>query len=220
MRASVMAGVLILVCVTEVVADERKGGIYVTGGITAPYQPGVSGEVARLYIEAPGGVTLGWSFGGGVRVGELLSLEGEWSNTGWMRARERSRSGLLQTATYIEERRDRFAVFAARLHFRRTHTVGFEPLIGLAWTKPEGWSEPEGVPAQRQRVPLDDGIAPVFGCDLRVGGGRFAVMPSFRVFVSDVSTDSGPGISSYYPGGFPSVTLRAGAGVRIDLGRR
>jgi aminoglycoside 6'-N-acetyltransferase I len=213
-RRSLVILCMVLGCAYGAAAQERTGTIYLMSGITMPYQSGATDESSELYIEAPGGTTLGWAAGAGVRVARNMSVEAEWSTTGWMRARERSRIGLTQTGTYIEERRDRFVLFAARFHFRRTRTVGVEPLVGVAWTTPEGWSELEGDASSRQNVPLGRGVAPMCGWDLRLGNGRAAVLPSLRLFIS------GAGNHSDYPGGYPAVTLRVGAGVRVDLGRR
>ena len=208
----VVAVAVVLGCAIGAFADERKGALYLFGGMTMPYQRGATGESTGLYIEAPGGATLGWSVGGGVRVAKIVSVEAEWSTTGWMRAQEVSRTGLTQTGTYIEERRDRFALFVGRFHIGRPRSIAVEPVAGIAVTNPEGWSELEGDLRGRQRVPLKAGAAPAFGLDLSIRRGRLALVPSLRLIIASTGSTSG------YPAGYPQVTWRPTLGVRLNVG--
>ena len=218
---SLIVGACVLGSATAAGADERIGSIYVTGGMAAPYQGGPSGTSLQTYVKAPGGVTRGWFLGGGVRITRNLSVDTELSTTGWMTARQPSRYGM----TFNEERRDRFALFAARFHLRRERVIGVEPIVGMAWTRSEGWSqtdrynllEPSQPPVagRRQRHSPATAIGPLVGCDLRIGNGPIAVVPSFRAFMSDTAS----GYDSY-PGGYPGWTFRSGLGLRVRLGPR
>lgn len=218
---SLIVGAYLLVSATAAGADERIGSVYLAGGIAAPYQSGPSGNASQIYVKAPGGVTRGWFLGGGVRITRNLSVDTELSTTGWMTARQPSRYGM----TFNEDRRDRFALFAARFHLRRERMIGVEPVAGMAWTRSEGWSqtdyynlfEPSQPPVagRRHRHSPATTIGPLFGCDLRIGNGPIAVVPSFRAFMSDTANGYEP-----YPGGYPSWTFRSGLGVRVRLGSR
>jgi hypothetical protein len=121
-------GAAMIGCVTDASAQERPGSLYVMGGITLPSQSGPSGGSRVTYIAAPGGTTFGWAVGGGVRVTREISVDAEWSTTDWMTAREVSRHGL----TANEERRDRFALIAAR-HCRSDRPADSTSSRSSAW---------------------------------------------------------------------------------------
>lgn len=78
--------------------------------------------------------------------------------------------------TFNEERRDRFVLFAARLYLHRLDAIGVEPLIGLAVTTTEAWSQTEQrdplfpqqapVVGPRRRVQLANSVGPLVGVDV------------------------------------------------------
>lgn len=209
---------------------QEPGSIYLTGGLVVTHQDGPSGEESQTYVTAPGGTTRGWLVGGGVFVTSAIALDVEASSTGWMDSREPSRYGM----TFNEHRRDRFLAIAARLALPHDGPVRFEPVAGVVFTFPEAWGQTERymfwlTPQQvlqvdpRQDRRLDTGTGYTVGADLRLGGRRVAVLPSFRLMRTAVSGGryddfSEPSdISSIYPGGYPSWTLRGGVALRVDF---
>ena len=212
--------ILAFVPVREARAQERPGSVYVLAGVTVGHQDGASDGEFQIYITAPGGTTLGWLVAGGVFVGSHVSVEGEWSSTGMMSAREPSRYFL----TYVEERRNRLLAAIVRFHTRPGRRVDIEPLAGIAAVRHDRWSQTE---TYRSYLPPDKAveIGPrirydtltsvglIAGVDLRVGGRHVAFVPSFRVR----ATTRGEEIVSYYPGGFPKWTISGDAYVRIDF---
>jgi hypothetical protein len=213
-----------------VFGQERPGSLYVIGGIGLSHQAGPSGESPQTYATAPGGTTRGWSIGGGVFVARAVSTEVELSSTGWMTAREPSRYGM----TFNEQRRDRSVSFAARFHVPPAASVRVEPVVGLAVTRPEAWSQTEFymfwltpqqflVTEPRQQHHLDTKVGLTFGCDVRIGGRHAALVPQFRLADTGSSHGIYAGssdrreIGSIYPGGYPKWTLRSGIAVRVDF---
>ena len=201
-------------------AQERPGSVYVLAGLTVVHQDGASDGGSQIYITAPGGTTLGWLVAGGVFVASHVSVEGEWSSTGMMSAREPARYGM----TYVEERRDRVIGAILRFHARPGRRVDIEPLAGVAAVRHDRWSQTETyrswLPPERAveigpRLRYDTltGAAFIAGVDLRAGGRQIAFVPSFRVR----ATTRGEDIVAYYPGGFPRWAVGGGACVRIDF---
>ena len=211
------------------VAAQTPGSLYVFAGVGAAHQEGPSGEMPVTYVTAPGGTTASWLVGGGVFLTRVISVEGEWSTTGWMKSTQPSRYEM----TFNEERRDRFFSVLARFSMPRGATVRIEPVAGLIVTKTEAWSQvdyydlraparpPERGPRVEHRLDTTTGIT--VGCDARIGGRRFALQPYFRFSdtgVSDGRYDESSDrreIGAIYPGGYPIWTIRAGAAVRVDF---
>jgi hypothetical protein len=211
-------------------AQERRGSVYLIGGIGLSHQAGPSGESPETYVTAPGGRTRGWSIGGGVFVASAISAEIELASTGLMTAREPSRYGM----TFNEERRDRSVSFAARFYLPQAGRVRVEPVAGIAVTRPEAWSQtdyymfwlsPQQVLVREPKIQhrLDTTFGLTFGCDVRIGGPRVALLPSFRVTDTGVSHgiysefSERREIGAIYPGGYPKWTVRSGVGVRVDF---
>jgi len=212
--------ILAVAPVREAIAQELPGSVYVLGGLMIAHQDGASDGESQIYITAPGGTTLGWLVAGGVFVGSHVSVEGEWSSTGMMSAREPSRYFL----TYVEERRDRLLGAIVRFHTRPGRRVDIEPLAGVAAVRHDRWSQTE---TYRSYLPPDQAVeigprirydtltsaAFIAGVDLCAGGRHVAFVPSFRVR----AVTRGEDIVAYYPGGFPRWTISGGAYVRIDF---
>lgn len=198
-------------------AEERTGQLFVTGGLTLPQQSGLSGETYQTYLRAPGGRTRGWVLGGGIFVAHAASLELELSTTGVMTAREATR----YDTTVNEERQDRGATLAVRFHLRPNRVVDIEPVVGIALVGGRAWSQAESYnhsnpqqlltvyPKQRSDLPIRVGLTA--GLDLRLGTGRFACVPSFRV----QAARTGAATQKYPGGGFPVWTFRPGVTVRF-----
>jgi hypothetical protein len=187
-------------------------------GAAAQERPGAADGDSQIYITAPGGTTAGWTLGGGVFLTRHVSSEGEWSWSGMMTAREPSRYGL----TYIEERRDRLLGVMVRIHSRPAGVVDVEPVAGVAavahdrWSTTEAnrpWLPPEQAVEAGPRIRYDTvtGAAFVGGIDVRLGGGRVAVVPGFRVR----AVTRGEDLVAYYPGGFPRWTIGGGVTTRV-----
>lgn len=220
-----VAGVLVfsilaLKPVRVAMAQKRAGTVYVLAGLTVALQDGASDGEYQIYITAPGGTTLGWSVAGGVFVASHVSVEGEWSWTGMMSAREPARYGM----TYVEERRDRLLGAIVRFHTRPGRRVDIEPLAGVAAVRHDRWSQIETyrsyLPPERAveigpriRYDMLTSAAVIVGVDLRAGGRHVAFVPSFRVR----ATTRGEDIVAYYPGGFPKWSISGGAHVRFDF---
>jgi hypothetical protein len=204
-------------------AQENRGAVYLFGGIAVPYQSGVSGETDVTYVTAPGGTTVGWSVGGGVFVSPVLSLESEMLSTGMMTAREPSRYFF----TYNEERRDRFIGGNIRFHLSSRSPVHLEPVAGLCLIHHQGWVTTERqVFLPQEHIEIDprfeknlpDSLGLTLGTDLRIGGRRFAVMPSFRFVRQIYGGEEGDfTLGSNYPGGYPRNTFSGGLAARIDF---
>ena len=146
-------------------------------------------------------------------VARHVSIEGEWSWSGMMTAREPARYGL----TYIEERRDRMLGVMVRIHTRPAGSIDVEPVAGMAAVAHDRWSTTETnrpwlPPGQdvesdrRIRYDTVTGAAFVGGVDVRIGGGRVAVVPGFRFR----AVTRGEDLMADYPGGFPRWTIGGG----------
>jgi hypothetical protein len=212
------ATLLIAGAAAGVGAQERPGAVYVSGGVTAAHQDGAEDGDGQIYITAPGGTAPGWTLGGGVFVARHLSIEGEWSWSGMLTAREPSR----YFVSYIEERRDRSLGVLVRLHITPGSRVDIEPVAGIAAVAHDRWSTTETSrpwlpPGQDvevgPRVQYDTvtGAAFVGGADVRIGSGRFAIVPGFRVR----AVTRGEDLVAYYPGGFPRWTIGGGVSARV-----
>jgi hypothetical protein len=202
-------------------AEERVGSTYVSVGFIAPWQSGVTDETHQTYVAAPGGVSWGWTAVGGVFVTKTISIDVEFSSTGLMTVREPSR----YDRTFTEERRDRFFGGGVGFHVQPTNHVHLEPVLGLVIADHQGWSQAEihqtypvskVVIDPRQTLNLPRGFGMSAGVDVRVGGPRVALLPSFRIlFTTGGDNDTSP---IYYPGGAPSGwTISPGIGVRFDF---
>ena len=229
-RRTIVFGAVVLCLGATAFAQDHPGSIYAIGGIGLSRQAGPSGTSPQTYVAAPGGRTRGWLIGGGIFVASAMSVEGEFSSTGLMAAREPSRYGM----TYNEERRDRFVSLAARFYLPRGARVRVEPVVGMVVTHPEAWSQTEYymywltpqqfvVKAPRQQHRLDTNVGMTFGCDVRIGGRRAALLPYFRMSDTGVSHGSYDGssphreIGALYPAGYPKWTLRSGVALRVDF---
>jgi hypothetical protein len=201
-------------------AAQGHGGAYAFGGIAGTRQDGPTGESYHTYVTAPGGAATGWLVGAGVFAAPFVSVEFEISSTGIMAAREPSRYGM----TFNEERRDRFFTGAVRFHLPIGSVVDLEPVGGFTVVRGESWSQTESfmfwLTPQQQLVveprhanPASTRFGLVGGVDARIGRGHLAVVPSLRFF------DTGDGAAGrpYYPSGFPTVTLRIGAMIRVGF---
>lgn len=212
------AALLIVGAAAGVGAQERPGAAYIHGGVTVGHQDGAEDGESQIYITAPGGTAVGWAVAGGVFVARHVSIEGEWAWSGMLTAREPSR----YFVTYIEERRDRSLGVLVRLHITPGSRVDVEPVAGVAAVAHDRWSATETnrpwlPPGQDvevgPRVQYDTvtGAAFVGGVDVRIGGGRFAVVPGFRVR----AVTRGEELMAYYPGGFPRWTVAGGVSARV-----
>jgi hypothetical protein len=133
-------------------------------------------------------------------------------------AREPSRYGL----TYVEERRERMLGALVRIHTRPGASLDLEPVAGVATIVHDRWSKTE---TSRPWLPPDQavevgpriryhaltGTAFVGGADVRIGGGRAAIVPGFRIRAVTRSDD----LMAYYPGGFPGWAIGGGVRVRV-----
>lgn len=229
LRVLVLVGVA-LSAAADGFAEQAPGSAYAIGGIVAAHQEGPTGVSNQTYKTAPGGTTLGWLAGVGVFVTRGVSVEGTFATTGLMSAREPSRYGM----TFNEERRDRMLLLAARFHLPQWGPVRVEPVLGMAVTWPEAssqterivnWTTPQERVVQEPRIEhrLDTGIGVGFGCDVRLGRGRVALLPMLRVADTGVSGgtyDEGGNhvdIGPIYPGGYPRWTVMGGLAVRVDF---
>jgi hypothetical protein len=204
-----------------VAAQEAPGSPYLHGGLTLPHQEGVSGEAAhQTYVAAPGGTTAGWIVGGGVFLTRRLSLEGEVASTGVMAARQPSRHGM----TFNEERRDRFFSVNIRGHVGGSRRVHLEPVVGVTLVRGTAWSqteyerlEPSGSTRIEvgPRIETSLGSRPALsgGLDVRIGGERFAIVPSFRVRVAGIGDE----MVRAYPGGMSRWTFSPGIVGRVEF---
>jgi hypothetical protein len=201
-------------------AQERPGSVYVLAGMAEVRQSGAADGASQIYITAPGATTTGWTVAAGVFIRSWVSFEGEWSETGTMRAREPARYNL----TYIEERRDRALGALVRFHTRPGRRLDVEPVAGVAAVRHDRWSRTETyrswLPANeaidvgpRIRYETLTGAGFIGGVDLRVGGRHAAFVPSFRVR----AVARGDDLMAYYPGGFPRWSIGAGASLRVDF---
>ena len=201
-------------------AQERAGAVYLFGGLAIAHQEGAADGESQIYITAPGGTAAGWTVGGGVFVSRHVSLEGEWSWSGMLTAREPARYGM----TYIEERRDRLLGVVVRIHARPAGSIDVEPVAGVAAIRHDRWSTTE---TNRPWLPPDQaveigprirydtvtGAAFIGGVDLRIGSGRVAIVPGFRVR----AVTRGEDLLAYYPGGFPTWAIGGGVTARITF---
>ena len=213
-----LATALIAAGANGAAAQERRGAVYVLGGVTVGHQDGAADGESQIYITAPGGTTVGWMVAGGVFAASHVSIEGEWASSGVMTAREPSRYGM----TYVEERRDRTLGAIVRFHTRPAGGVDVEPVAGVAAVTHDRWSTTESSrpwlpPGQdvdvgpRIRYDAVTGAAFVGGVDVRIGSGRVAVVPGFRVR----AVTRGDDLMAYYPGGFPRWTIGGGVSARV-----
>jgi hypothetical protein len=213
-----VATVLICGVAAGAAAQERPGAVYILGGVTVGHQDGAADGESQIYITAPGGTAPGWAVAGGVFVARHVSVEGEWSWSGMLTAREPARYGM----TYIEERRDRSLGALIRFHVAPGGRIDIEPVAGAAVVAHDRWSTTETSrpwlpPGQdvdvgpRVRYDTVTGAAFVVGVDVRLGSGRFAVIPGFRVRAASRGED----LVTYYPGGFPRWTIGGGVSARV-----
>jgi hypothetical protein len=210
-------------------AQDRTGTPYMIGGLGFPYQQGPSGETpGQTYVSAPGGTTVGWVAAAGLFIRSGVGIEGEVASTGTMRAREPSR----YDQTFNEERRDRFFGANVRLRILRGSHVDVEPLFGVFVAQHQASRQTDTLTFQGQllsgpRMALDLPVTAAFqaGVDVRTGGRRFGVVPSFRIRYSGAGADAFDDqyartgwVSSTYPGGgFSRWTIAPGIAGRVDF---
>jgi len=213
----VAASVLTAGAVGGAAAQERQGAVYVHGGVTITHQDGAADGDSQIYITAPGGTAAGWMVAGGVFLARHVSIEGEWAWSGMLTAREPARYGI----TYAEERRDRSLGVLVRFHVSPGGRVDVEPVAGVAavahdrWSATETyrpWLPPDQAVEVGPRIRYDTvtGAALVGGVDLRIGRGRFAIVPGFRFRAVTRDED----LVAYYPGGFPRWTIGGSVSAR------
>ncbi|MGC4082550.1 MAG: hypothetical protein QM736_10680 [Vicinamibacterales bacterium] len=213
---------LLLAAAASAQGQDDSGSI--EGGLGFAWQDGPSGTHATTYVTAPGGRTLGWVVGASARVAPRLSVAAELSSTGMMRATEPSR----YFTTYEEERRDRVLSLVLRPSIPLRRWLAIEPSAGVAVTFAGAWSravrtDPLALVAPDPRIQhrLDRGVGLALGVDARLGSGRLALVPAWRLLgtgidsgrYDDTSSDA-VDIASIYPGGYPSRTLRMDVKVR------
>lgn len=196
-------------------SQERPGAIYVSGSVTMPWSQGLTADGFQVYTTAPGGFSAGWALGGGVFVIPKASVEFEVSQTGWMERTEPSRYNM----TFHEKRRDIFFATAVRLHTRPARAFDIEPVLGFHLVKGEAWRSTDygsstggpttvGAPWHQDFETVAGFSA---GADVCVGGGRVALVGSFRLHRSFRPS------TGDYPGGFSNWAFRPGAGVRVTF---
>ena len=109
-----------------------------------------------------------------------------------------------------------------RFHTRPAGSADLEPVIGVAAVAHDRWSTTE---TDRPWLPPDQaleigprirydtvtGAAFVCGVDMRIGGGRVAIVPGFRVR----AVTRGEDLMAYFPGGFPRWSIGGGVAVRV-----
>lgn len=217
-RVWVAAAALSLAASRGVAGQERPGAVYVLGGVTIGHQDGAEDGASQIYVTAPGGTTAGWTAAAGVFLAPHLSVEGEWSWSGVMSAREPARYGL----TYVEERRDRSLGVVVRMHLRPAARVDVEPVAGVSAVAHDRWSTtetsrpwlPPGESVEvGPRIRYDSVTGAAFACGVEVpiGGRRAAVVPGFRVR----AVTRGDDLMAYYPGGYPRWTVGGGVSARV-----
>jgi hypothetical protein len=176
----------LLALVPRAAAEEKPGRWYVLGGVAGVYSQGVEDGESVLTALSPGGATLGWQVAGGLFVRPHVSVEVELSRTGVLKAREPGRYGM----RYHEVRRDQFFALNVRLHIRAGRHADLEPVVGVGVLRQAGESQIEYGPWGTHPVgfwgprvvpdPWTDASASA-GIDVRLGGRRFAVVPSVKV---------------------------------------
>jgi hypothetical protein len=199
-------------------AEERTHPWFVMAGLTLPQPVGQGETSSGVYSFAPGGRTLGGLLGAGRFVAHRVSVELELSTTGVMSERE----GLRYFTTITEERQDRVATLAIRVHLRRDHGIGLEPVAGMVLVQRRAWSQREylsGVdlsrpptiePREREDLPLAAGW--MVGLEVRLGTARVALVPSLRVQAAGTNDDP---VSHYDGAGIPLWTFRPGVTLRV-----
>jgi hypothetical protein len=213
---------LLLGQVGAAAAQEPPGTWYMLAGPLATQMGGARDGESVVYAAAPGGTALGWQLGGGAFISSKVSLEAECASSGVVEAVEPSRYGM----TFHQERRDRFFGVNVRFHVRLGRRVDVEPLVGVALMRQDSWSQTEyhdwpvpapGSPIEwgpRERLDSVTAGALSAGLDLRLGGRRFALVPSIRIRKPFREPESP---RSYDPAVSLDVSLAAGILVRIGL---
>lgn len=224
MRAISIVGMALFLAPIAAAAQDA-GTIYVTGGLTVPYQSGAQGESPQTYSAASGGFSIGFLVGAGVFVTPRVAIEGEWSRTGVMTSTQPSR----YNETFNDRRVDRFLAFAARFPIGNA-PIRVEPVGGIVITFPEASTQRDRVPfsgpptVEHEPVvehELNTHLGFTAGCDASIGNARVAIVPSFRFSDTAVTsgryTDDSPEreIGAIYPGGYPHWTYRGAVSVRI-----
>lgn len=231
MKANVSCALLAiavpLLCPAIASAQQTPGAVYVQAGLAVPWQSGATGTSPVTYVTAPGGMSVGWLAAAGVWVAPRAHVHAELSTTGWMRATEPSR----YFTTYEEARRDRFLTMGVSVALPVARSLSIEAMGGVVLTFNESTSQAVSTDPTAPRPPtpvvvhdLDTGVGPALGSDVRIGGGRITVVPSFRLMRTaigagryDDTSPSSVDIESIYPGGYPSWTLRSAVAVRVQF---
>jgi hypothetical protein len=194
-----VGGRVILLIVTTLFAAEAAGqetphgSLYVTGGITAPF---VSDDG-----DPPGGWSRGWTVGlGKFLKKDVVSVEVELSQTGVLThigVIAQETGGIAEERLVYDSRRDRLigANFRFHLDNRDNRPGHFEPLIGVGlfqyqcWTQPSRYISAPGVfpwevePTGTRSACKGFGLYIGGGLEVRLGGPRFAVLPSARAYL-------------------------------------
>jgi hypothetical protein len=177
--------IIVLACANAAYAQQSAGDIYATVGVSLPYQAELDSPSAPPF-PAPGGMTVGWLAGGGVFLPSAFSLEVELSRTGTMTSSHTGRHDTGESAT----RRDWFLSIGLKKHVDLSPTFGVEPIAGLALAGDEGTYEAtfRSTFSHRGYYPIDWVTGVMFGADFRIGSGRVAFTPGFRVAFTGVPT--------------------------------
>ena len=214
------ATVLVLAAARGAAAQERPGAVYVLGGVTMTHQDGAADGESQIYITAPGGTTAGWTVGGGVFVARQrqrrrgMVVVGDDDRQGARALRDDVHRG----AARSDARGDGQDSHAARRQHRHRTSGGWPAVAHDRWSTTETsrpWLPPGEAVEVGPRIRYDTvtGAAFVGGVDLRIGSGRAAVVPGFRVR----AVTRGEDLVAYYPGGFPRWTVGGGVTVRVGF---
>jgi hypothetical protein len=204
---------------TSLLAQPADPRAYVFGGLSSPWEQGVTTDEYRTYLASPGGWAAGIFLGGGARLTRVISVEGEWHRTGIMETIEPSRYFI----TYSAQRRDTILAAGMRVHLALSRRFSLEPVGLFEFVREESWlaQRTDVLPSGPASGSLEDhapfvnswGTAVAGGVDLRAGGERFAVLPGVRVHRFRRDENAG----STWPGGRSNWGIEITAGLRADF---
>jgi hypothetical protein len=204
MRPKMIANIAVAFAFTwqSAAAQDRSGG-FITGALAAPYQQGITGESHQTYRAAPGGVTRGWSVGGGIFISSHVAVNVELLRTGAMTSRQHSR----YSAMWDDTRRDTFVSTGLRFRFAK-RSLTLEPVAAIAVI-----SSYAAVGQQQLRFERRPGLCA--GGDLVVGDERLSLLISLRGIWDTLELNHDQ--QGWYPAGYPKFTFAPAVGVRIGL---
>jgi hypothetical protein len=191
---------------------------YVFAGAGVARQEGATDEEPRIYLEAPGGTTGMWFFGGGIFAARWLSIEGELRRTGRLEAVEPSRYFI----TYLAQRRDTFLSFGGRLHTFPRAALDLEPVVTFDMVREESWlAQSTVLPGLAATGDFDKPVPFVngwsrgigVGADVRIGRGDVAFVPGARFR----RVWRGEDATSTWPGGRTEWAVELGAALRVTF---